>query len=229
MSNLKTAKVVAIRKGTRKRVYDIGVEKNHNFFANGLLVSNCFQEQFMNLAIELSGFTPGESDQMRKTLVKKSLDTLDKKSGEKAMLREKFVKGAKELHNIDEKISNALFDKIEFFSLYGFNKSLHEDTLIPVYTRQGRKSSIKFEGVKKLKDVKSSYLVKSYDESSGKDIFVEVKNLHDHGEINLVEVSLDSGEKIRCTMDHKFRTRETREMIPLWEIQKRGLSIVVDA
>ena len=60
---------------------------------------------------------------MRKTLVKKSLNTLDKKSGEKVMLREKFVKGAKEIHGISEDITNALFDKIEFFSLYGFNKS----------------------------------------------------------------------------------------------------------
>jgi DNA polymerase-3 subunit alpha len=82
-----------------------------------------FQEQFMSLAVELAGFNPGESDQMRKTLVKKSLDTLDKKGGEKAMLREKFVKGAKEIHGISEDITNALFDKIEFFSLYGFNKS----------------------------------------------------------------------------------------------------------
>ena len=82
-----------------------------------------FQEQFMSLAVELAGFSPGESDQMRKTLVKKSLDTLDKKGGEKVMLREKFVKGAKEIHGISEDITNALFDKIEFFSLYGFNKS----------------------------------------------------------------------------------------------------------
>jgi DNA polymerase III alpha subunit len=82
-----------------------------------------FQEQFMSLAVELAGFSPGESDQMRKTLVKKSLDTLDKKSGEKAMLREKFVKGAKEKIGLSEEITNALFDKIEFFSLYGFNKS----------------------------------------------------------------------------------------------------------
>jgi DNA polymerase-3 subunit alpha len=82
-----------------------------------------FQEQFMSLAVELGGFSPGESDQMRKTLVKKSLDTLDKKSGEKVMLREKFVKGAKERLNLSEDITNALFDKIEFFSLYGFNKS----------------------------------------------------------------------------------------------------------
>jgi DNA polymerase-3 subunit alpha len=82
-----------------------------------------FQEQFMLLAMELSGFSEGEADQMRKTLVKKSLDTADKKGGERAVLREKFVGGAVRLHGLDEKMMHELFDKIEFFSLYGFNKS----------------------------------------------------------------------------------------------------------
>jgi DNA polymerase-3 subunit alpha len=82
-----------------------------------------FQEQFMNLAMDLAGFTEGEADSMRKTLVKKSLDQADKKSGERVILREKFVSGAKSLHGLDEKLMHQLFDKIEFFSLYGFNKS----------------------------------------------------------------------------------------------------------
>jgi len=103
-----------------------GIKYDHPLIEKVLGVTRgfiAFQEQFMSLAVELGGFSPGESDQMRKTLVKKSLDTLDKKSGEKVMLREKFVKGAKEIHGISEDITNALFDKIEFFSLYGFNKS----------------------------------------------------------------------------------------------------------
>ena len=82
-----------------------------------------FQEQFMLLSMELAGFTEGEADQMRKTLVKKSLDQADKKGGERVMLREKFVKGAHERLGLDEKLMHELFDKIEFFSLYGFNKS----------------------------------------------------------------------------------------------------------
>ena len=82
-----------------------------------------FQEQFMLLAMELADFTEGEADQMRKTLVKKSLDQADKKGGERAMLRERFVSGAKKKLGLDEKLMHELFDKIEFFSLYGFNKS----------------------------------------------------------------------------------------------------------
>jgi len=82
-----------------------------------------FQEQFMLLAQELSGFDPGEADKLRKTLVKKSLDTLHTKGSEKEIARKKFIKGAKELNNVPESISSKLWQDIENFAVYGFNKS----------------------------------------------------------------------------------------------------------
>jgi DNA polymerase-3 subunit alpha len=82
-----------------------------------------FQEQFMLLAQKLAGFDPGESDKLRKTLVKKSLDTLHSKGSEKAIARDKFIKGAKELNGVPEEVSSKLWSEIEFFSVYGFNKS----------------------------------------------------------------------------------------------------------
>ncbi len=82
-----------------------------------------FQEQFMMLAQKLAGFSPGEADQLRKTLVKKSLDTLGKKSSEKEAARKQFIEGALALHNVPEKVTGPLWDTIEAFSVYGFNKS----------------------------------------------------------------------------------------------------------
>ena len=82
-----------------------------------------FQEQFMLLAQELSGFDPGEADKLRKTLVKKSLDTLHSKGSEKAIARDKFIKGAKELNDVPESVSSKLWADIENFAVYGFNKS----------------------------------------------------------------------------------------------------------
>lgn len=82
-----------------------------------------FQEQFMLLAQKLAGFDPGESDKLRKTLVKKSLDTLHSKGSERDIARDKFVKGAKELNDVPESVSSKLWEEIVFFSLYGFNKS----------------------------------------------------------------------------------------------------------
>ncbi|MBK64534.1 MAG: hypothetical protein CMB47_03320 [Euryarchaeota archaeon] len=82
-----------------------------------------FQEQFMMLAQNLAGFTPGESDKLRKTLVKMSHDSLGGKKNERQIAKEKFIKGAKDIHSIDEKVTTDLWERIEAFSTYGFNKS----------------------------------------------------------------------------------------------------------
>ena len=82
-----------------------------------------FQEQFMVLAQKLAGFTAGESDGMRKTLVKKDLTSLGKKTQEKEALETKFIEGCMSLNGMDRAVAKQLFDKIAFFSLYGFNKS----------------------------------------------------------------------------------------------------------
>jgi len=82
-----------------------------------------FQEQFMLLAQKLGGFTPAESDKLRKTLVKMSLDTMGKKGGEREEARVKFITGAKEINGVPEHVSQELWERIEFFSVYGFNKS----------------------------------------------------------------------------------------------------------
>ena len=82
-----------------------------------------FQEQFMLLAQKLAGFDKGASDKMRKTLVKKSLDSNDAKVQERIDLRKKFVNGAVEISGMDRPIAEKLYKTIEFFSGYGFNKS----------------------------------------------------------------------------------------------------------
>ena len=82
-----------------------------------------YQEQFMLLAQRLSGFNPGESDQMRKTLVKKSLDMNEKKAKEREDLRKRFIGGAMTLNGMAESPATELYETIEAFSAYGFNKS----------------------------------------------------------------------------------------------------------
>ena len=82
-----------------------------------------FQEQFMLLAQKLAGFDKGASDKMRKTLVKKSLDSNAGKVQERIDLRKKFVDGAVEVSDMDRERAEKLYETIEFFSGYGFNKS----------------------------------------------------------------------------------------------------------
>jgi DNA polymerase-3 subunit alpha len=82
-----------------------------------------FQEQFMLIAQKLCGFDKGASDKMRKTLVKKSLDMNEKKAKEREDLEKKFMEGATGLSGMDRNVAAKLYETIEAFSAYGFNKS----------------------------------------------------------------------------------------------------------
>src|SRR5207302_9449262 len=74
-----------------------------------------YQEQVMRIASELAGFTLGEADILRKALGKKKADVMQAQ-------RAKFVEGATR-HGITEKKAARLFDLMEHFAGYGFNKS----------------------------------------------------------------------------------------------------------
>ena len=75
-----------------------------------------FQEQVMQMARELAGFSLGEADILRRAMGKKKEKLMRKQ-------RQKFVKGCREENGIDEDEANELFDIINEFAGYGFNKS----------------------------------------------------------------------------------------------------------
>jgi len=74
-----------------------------------------YQEQVMQVAGELSGYTMADADSLRKAIGKK-IEALMAKH------REKFISGAVK-NGVDEKVATDLFDLIEKFGGYGFNKS----------------------------------------------------------------------------------------------------------
>ncbi|HZU87193.1 MAG TPA: DNA polymerase III subunit alpha, partial [Anaerolineaceae bacterium] len=74
-----------------------------------------YQEQIMFAAMELAGYTPSESDDLRKVISKKQKDKLEKH-------REKFIKGAVK-KGIPSEIATDIFVDWENFARYGFNKS----------------------------------------------------------------------------------------------------------
>ncbi len=74
-----------------------------------------YQEQVMQIAQILSGFTAGEADILRRAMGKKKRAELEKQ-------KERFVEGAYK-NGISKDISAGIFLKIEPFAEYGFNKS----------------------------------------------------------------------------------------------------------
>lgn len=75
-----------------------------------------YQEQIMRIARDLCGFTGGETDTLRKAVGKKNREAILKQ-------REKFVAGAGKTGIISEEVASQIFDDIEFFARYGFNKA----------------------------------------------------------------------------------------------------------
>ena len=74
-----------------------------------------YQEQVMQIAQVLAGFTPGQADILRKAMGKKKRKELEKQE-------EKFIKGAVN-NGIKKDIASFIFQKIKPFAEYGFNKS----------------------------------------------------------------------------------------------------------
>ena len=79
-----------------------------------------YQEQVMKILSELAGYTLGEADEVRRAISKKNLELIQKN-------REKFVKntlkkGILQSENPQKK-ANEIYDLIEKFGGYGFNKS----------------------------------------------------------------------------------------------------------
>jgi DNA polymerase-3 subunit alpha len=75
-----------------------------------------YQEQVMECAQIIAGYTLGGADMLRRAMGKKDAEAMAKE-------RIKFVAGAKDKHGIGEKQANEIFDLLNKFASYGFNKS----------------------------------------------------------------------------------------------------------
>ncbi len=75
-----------------------------------------YQEQVMQAAQVLAGYSLGDADLLRRAMGKKVQAEMDAQ-------RHRFVDGCKEVSGIDKAKANELFDLIDKFAGYGFNKS----------------------------------------------------------------------------------------------------------
>ena len=79
----------------------------------GILI---YQEQVMQAAQVLAGYSLGAADLLRRAMGKKKKEEMDRQRGA-------FVKGCQEVNKIPEARANQIFDLLEKFAGYGFNKS----------------------------------------------------------------------------------------------------------
>ncbi|MDD5594963.1 MAG: DNA polymerase III subunit alpha [Candidatus Omnitrophica bacterium] len=74
-----------------------------------------YQEQIMQIASSLAGFSLAQADLLRKAMGKKIPEVMEKQ-------RKNFIVGCMK-NGIKESVATKIFDLIEYFSGYGFNKS----------------------------------------------------------------------------------------------------------
>ncbi len=74
-----------------------------------------YQEQVIEIASKLAGFTKGQADILRRAIGKKAVDIMDQQ-------RRNFVKGAM-ANGLKEEVAERIFSQIAYFAGYGFNKS----------------------------------------------------------------------------------------------------------
>jgi len=98
--------------GRKKTVYDLPQLEPILKDTYGVIV---YQEQVMQIARSLAGYSLGGADLLRRAMGKKDAEQMAKE-------RDKFLEGAEKL-NLDLKKSAAIFDLMAKFAEYGFNKS----------------------------------------------------------------------------------------------------------
>ncbi len=74
-----------------------------------------YQEQVMEIARSLAGYSYEQADILRAAMSKKKLDIMEAE-------RKKFIEGCL-MNNIDQKTAQTVFDEMSEFAKYGFNKS----------------------------------------------------------------------------------------------------------
>lgn len=203
-------KLTKTEKVENSKFYGISVRGNHNLLANEIVVSNCYQEQMMQISKELCGFDGPMANKLRKACGKKLVELM-------ASIKQKFIEGAKPKVDAGEVTSEEvidLWDLIVSFARYGFNKSVDKDTKV-----------ITSDGVRRIKDVCPGQKVWCFNGESFE--LTEVVALHNHGVLPAYEVTFDDGSVETCTINHKFLTKEGQR--PLRDILEFNLGVYANA
>ncbi|MBL6722739.1 MAG: DNA polymerase III subunit alpha [Candidatus Margulisbacteria bacterium] len=103
---------ISNKSGKTKVVYDLPQLEPILKDTYGMIV---YQEQVMQIASEVGGFSLGQSDMLRRAMGKKKKDDMDK-------MKDEFLSGAKQ-KKISPTIAEKIFDLCYKFAEYGFNKS----------------------------------------------------------------------------------------------------------
>lgn len=186
---------IALKNGEKEPEYPIGTEEILKD-TYGLLVT---QEQIMNICNQLADFDLVTCDKVRKALGKKKLDVL-------LPLKAKFIEGYANKFGskgATKESAEHLWDQMEEFAKYSFNKCLSFDTQILTSYGNERIDEL----FKQFHESKKSIYVKSMSKN-GVFYFAKVKDIRYSGNRPVCKIKLEDGKQIEATQNHKFPTTD---------------------
>jgi DNA-directed DNA polymerase III PolC len=166
--------------GRSEIAYEHPAMERHLQETYGIMV---YQEQVMRLAADLAGFTLGQADTLRKAMGKKDRELM-------AQQREQFIAGCK-ANKVEGRKAERIWDLIEKFAGYGFNKCLTADTLIEM--ADGTRKPIT--------------AVRAGDRVLTKDGPYRALGVRPSGVRQVGRLTLANGMAVRCTPDHPIFTQ----------------------
>jgi DNA-directed DNA polymerase III PolC len=152
----------------------------------------CYQEQVMQIARDIAGFSMSQADELRKVMGKKQKDKIP-------VYREKFVKGAIEHSGIGEKLAGEIFAFVEPFAGYGFNKCAHGSTEIQL--PDGTRTTLSAAYNDPPQQIMAMW-------PDGQIRPHEVARIVRTGRKALLRIRTASGKSIKVTPEHRLLTTE---------------------
>ncbi|MBI4611909.1 MAG: DNA polymerase III subunit alpha [Candidatus Rokubacteria bacterium] len=168
------------RHGRSKIAYEHPLMEKYLRETYGIML---YQEQVMQIASEMAGFTMGEADTLRRAMGKKDRELM-------VQQRRKFVEGCK-AHGVLEKKAEKIWDMMEKFAGYGFNKCVTADVLIEMADGT----------LKPITEVRAGDVVLT------KDGPFRASGVRPSGTRRVGRLRLANGMTLRCTADHPLFTQ----------------------
>lgn len=163
---------VQIKNGSKIPYYDHDNMRPALEETNSVII---YQEQVMQVARDLAGFSMTEADHLRKAMGKKDKDKM-------ADMRDKWVDGCFKTSELEADQAELLFDKIEKFAGYGFNKSHAVEYSIISYWSMWLKTHYAPEFyAASLSVAKEEKLPQIVDDAQKSNVFVIPPNINESG------------------------------------------------
>ena len=128
--------------------------------------------------------------------------------------KERFLERSIE-NGYTKEYSSDIWTTFENSASYSFNQCLSPDTVVETSA-----------GFKMMFECERGDKIKAFNTENKQDHFVEIEEIYEN-EVEIYEVELEDGRKIKASLKHKFLT-EDMKMYELEEIIKKKLKIVTD-